>query len=405
MKKETNVKRRFFRTGSILPLAVIIVVILAIVGLSLLSMGRHTRVFAARTVADLSARLCADAGMTRSLGEMEVILRDDPTKLINATLPSATETSLDGCYGKYSFACTKEGTTLKDGFLLHSTGKSGASQRDVYAKIVTKSVFNNAISVKGSIEIKNSAEFGTWPDANVPIIIQTNLSSGSEGKVVLKNGVTIPGNLIIGPGGDIDDVVEIKGSSSVEGETFASIEEVQFPSVEAPTGLPYSGNIAGSKNILTSAQYDSISLGNSDVLTVSGNVTLYVTGDIVLGQSSSIIIEEGSSLELYLGGDLEDKNSSGIEYDSTAAPDATSFKLYGLDSCESIVLKAKSEFAGSIYAPEADIDLRNGGDIYGSISGNSLVMHNGGNFYYDTRLGELFYPPTLYFSVVRWWED
>jgi hypothetical protein len=149
-------------------------------------------------------------------------------------------------------------------------------------------------------------------------------------------------------------------------------------------------------------KYDTINLPNSGVLRIQAPTTIYVVGPTILNNASEIFIEGDGALHLYLGGNLEDKNSTGFTNDTF---DATRLKIYGLDTCLHIDLKAKSDFYGAVYAPEADIDLYNGGDFYGSIAATSFEMKNSGNFYYDRRLSEVdINDAAAVFKVVRWWE-
>ena len=66
--------------------------------------------------------------------------------------------------------------------------------------------------------------------------------------------------------------------------------------------------------------------------------------------------------------------------------DSTKLYFYGLPTCDSIILKNSSDFYGAIYAPNAMLDIRNSGEIYGSFVGEDMILHNSVNFHYDYAL-------------------
>jgi hypothetical protein len=241
------------------------------------------------------------------------------------------------------------------------------------------------IAVKDSIVIYNSMSLSSYPVAGSHLVMRTN--SIEANTIILRSNIIVDGDIICGTGGATEDVINMSPGAIISGNVYSALEDMVFPSVIPPMGLIDKGSITTSGTILSGGQYSSVNLGSGQILTVNGNVTLYVTGNIILGTSAGIRIAEGSSLIVYVGGNVEEKNGSlGIGSESMLMPDATSFNLYGLDSCQNVVLKNKSTFAGAIYAPNADVVIKSGADIYGAIAAKSLSLETGGDFYYDTRL-------------------
>ena len=66
--------------------------------------------------------------------------------------------------------------------------------------------------------------------------------------------------------------------------------------------------------------------------------------------------------------------------------DAKKLTIYGLESCESISLYAKSAFYGTIYAPNADVEMKNSADVFGSIIADTFIQKVAANFHYDADL-------------------
>jgi choice-of-anchor A domain-containing protein len=116
-----------------------------------------------------------------------------------------------------------------------------------------------------------------------------------------------------------------------------------------------------------------------------------------------LIVPVGSSLELYLGGTFEGKNNSELQNDTG---DAANLKIFGLDTCTSIIIKNSGDFYGAIYAPKANLVLHNGGTVEGSFVGDNFEMKNSGTFIYDCDLGDVGIDDlAASFSVFRWWEE
>jgi hypothetical protein len=64
------------------------------------------------------------------------------------------------------------------------------------------------------------------------------------------------------------------------------------------------GTIRKDKTVRNDGKWDEINLGNSEILTINGDVTLYVTSDVLMGNGVGFVFTENSSLVLYLGGDM-----------------------------------------------------------------------------------------------------
>lgn len=391
-------KMRKNEKGLVLSLVVIMVVVLLFTGLGLLKLGSSARIKAAVATSGISATAAADAGMTQARRLMNKKLVDE-LLWDNDTLPSETDTPLANANASYTFNVSGDPC----GFTVTSTGKSGRLTKTVYSALTVGSIFTG-ISVDGTIDIKNGACLGTIP-AGGDLDLRTN--SVETDSIILKSGVVVPGDVVIGPGGDIDAVIDTKQSTVIQGNAYPAQEEVTFPPVVIPQeldnlsltaytytpGVPITGNV----------KLDSISIPISGLQEFVGECKVYVLGDISLSNGAGITITAGSSLTLYLAGDMYGMNAAGV---TNVANDSTKLSLYGLDTCTSIDLKNSSDFYGSIYAPNADLLIRNGGDLYGAFVGNSFEMKNLACFYYDLALAnsginEL----AARFEVQRWWED
>jgi hypothetical protein len=376
------------RGGFALAAMLCAVVILFIIGACVLSLGLHSRVFAARTSSDISARCAADAGVTKALFEMNEKLKVIPWQ--DSSLPEVTQESLPNTEASYSYAVTGD---LGSGYFVQSTGKSGLREKNINCSLSLQGPFERAILAQGPLVLKSGTivegynSEDPW-ETDVDATVGT-LSILPDG-VVLNAGVIINGDVIVGVGGDVETVVKDLGASTHR--QYALLKQIILPAITVPE-LPDKG--AGIKvhgTTLTvgptdTGQYGEIELKKASdpgILEVNGgDVVLYVTGDISLGQGCEIVIKDGATLVLYLDGDMVADNDAGINNECTPK----SFKLFGTSTDEQVItLKAKSESLGAIYTPNAIVTIMADGDVYGSITAKTFEMKSGGNFYYDKAL-------------------
>ena len=382
-----------------MPLAVLVIVIACVIGMGLLGMGSGKRLMSVRTNTRLLARAAADAGIEKALYEMNESLKVKPWD--SSVLPSVTGEDLPHSGAVYDYQVTG---TIGSGYSMQSTGVCSSAVKTVTCDLELKGVFDYALLTKYGMILANGStvdwvNFGADDD-----LLKIGTQDTTAGALELKNDSVINGDVVCGAGGDPSIVVKDQGAN-ITGDIYSTPMEQELPSVSVPTWLallPSQGDIEDPNTITTSGKYDSINLGNSEVLTISGPVTLYITDDIILGNGAAIEINPNSSLTLYIGGDLEGKNSSGF---NNLTEDSTTLKIYALDTCDDIEFKNNSDFYGALYSPDSDIILHNTSDMYGSIIGETYDQRNSGTFYYDAALREVSTDDEAVRFVIRNWSE
>jgi hypothetical protein len=407
------------RSGSAMPLVVVAIIVLLAMGVGLLSLGFNGRIYSLRTASDIKARCAADAGLEMALFEMNQKLKVKPWN--DSSLPEAADVKLPYSDATCSY---KVIGSLAGGYRLQSVGKSGDANRAVSATIKLQSGFSHAILTKEQLILKsgtivdgyNSAD-PTDADFEVDIGSQSNANDS----VVLNMGVVVNGDVFVAIGADLDDA--IKGAGTVTGSKYTSPPE-SLPPVTAPV-LPAKPaiDVTGQTLSLTpadSGSYPEIYLRQGDLLDgkkvistvpsiieVSGDVVLHLTGDIQLENSCEIIVKPDSTLKIYTDGNIHSRNGSSISTENP--PDAaTSIQIYATGQDKQFIdIKAKSEFTGTIYAPDDDVVLYAKGDAYGSIIADSFNYMAGGNFYFDEALRDdvSIDDEAVIFVVNRWYES
>ncbi len=407
MKKLLQTKKR----GSAIPLAVVVVLILLAMGTGLLSMGLNSRIFSLRTTSDITARCAADTGLTMALYQMnENLKKVKPWSGIS--LPKATDTSIPYCDASYSYSVTGN---LANGYIVQSVGKADQAQRTVYATLGLRALFEHAILTKGSLVLKSGTVIDGYNSGD-PLDTDFNVDIGTQStedsSVVLNSGVNVKGDVLVGLGGDPDTVIKDLGATT--GDQFGGTEKDPLPLISPPALLDTGLDLTAKSEIVTitpteNGQYGNITLASSvkaGILEIDGgDVVLYITGNIDLGNSCEIVVKDNSSLTIYLDGDIVSGLGSSIGTENPSK-DALTIQLYGTGEGEqNFDIKAKNEWTGVIYAPNANIDLYANGDIYGAIVGNSFEFKSGGNYYYDEALRTVSLEDEgVRFVVERWYE-
>lgn len=391
-----NIRRK--RKGTVLVLVVTIMVVLLITGLGLLRLGYSSRILAARSAFEISAIQAADAGFTQAKLLMDKKLIEE-LSWNNSDLPTATNVALVNSDATYSYDVTGS----PSGFTVTSTGTASNTTRTVNGLLRIKSLWTG-LSVQNTLDIKSGTILMSDPEDEYFAIRSNSIADAS---MVLKANTSIPGDIIIGPGGTIEDAVDMKATTEVTGMMFAADEELYYPPVVVPNILTSIGETAyiysAGTTLTGNNKFTDMNLGVGDIQEINGNCEIYVVGGIILDNSAQLVVPAGSSLKLYLGGNFEGKNGSELKNETN---DATQLKIFGLPTCTSIDIKNSGDFYAAIYAPEADLVLHNGGIVEGSFVGDNFEMKNSGTFIYDTDLGNVGIDDlAASFSVFRWWEE
>jgi hypothetical protein len=329
-----------------------------------------------------------------------------------STLPQAIDEKLPYCDATYSYTVTGD---LTNGYSVKSVGRADQAERTVYATLRLKGLFEYAILTKESLILKPDTLIDGYNsedplDTDVEIDISTQ--STADSSVILNSGVTVEGDVTVGVGGDPDTAIKDLGATT--GDRLGGIIEDPLPLIPPPA-LPNMGDdiIAKGETVTIgpadSGQYGDIIVTKGDkvgVLEISGgDVVLYITGDIDLGESCELVVKDDSTLTIYIDGDIHCRTKSAINAEYPPE-EPTKFQIYGTSETEQTFdIKAKNDWSGTIYAPNADVILYANGDFYGSTVSNNFELKAGGNYHYDEALRKVSIEDAgVRFVVKRWYE-
>jgi hypothetical protein len=369
------------RSGFISLMAMVVAIIMFIIGIALLTLGFNRRLFSIRANQQLAARCAADYALNKAVYQMNLRL---PGPINDATLPAEDAVQVPGSSaGTYATSTYSYTVTKSSGiYSVEAHGTSGSVTKTVACDLRLKSALEYAILTKDKLDIFPCSTVNCINCGSIPLKIGTTNNPNTNAEITLKPGALVDGDILLGQNGIPS--LNISGSATVTGSVYAVATDYDLPLPTVPTYLSSATSQGNKSNpaTLTSGKYGNITLGNSKILTITGNVQLYVTGDISLGNSAKIIIDPNSKLTIYLGGQFDGKNGAGV---TNNTHDSTLFTLYGLGS-NSIHIFNSDEFYGVVYAPNASVEINNNVKIQGSVIAKDYKQDNSAIFTYDARL-------------------
>jgi hypothetical protein len=370
--------------GFALALALLAVMVFFATGVGLLAMGLRNRMLATDVVSDIAARTTADAALERALYRMNTLLKAD--NLQDDMLPSITDyMALPNSETTFTYNVTGNWT---DGYKIQAVGKSGRSEKMVSCDVKQQGLFREGLFSVGNIILKNGTTVDWYNNSGnkTPNVICTN--SNTAGAINIKEGVTVNGNIAIGPDGNPDNVISGMAESIITGDVYVMAEKRELIYVKPPAYLVSAlsgGEIIESCTITSSGKYQRIDLSGGHTITINGSVELFITGNVILRNSAQLQIETGSSLTMYVAGNITMDNGGMI---NNLTKDSTKLKIYGLVGCQMVLFRTASIFYGALYTPGADVRFDNAVEVYGAIVANSVEQKQGANVHYDASLLE-----------------
>jgi hypothetical protein len=250
-----------------------------------------------------------------------------------------------------------------------TSGKYDAAKRQANGNIATDATIIDSINMAA------------------PTIYGT-VSTGPNGTVTMGNGASV--------GATFDP--SLRAYNVADGISDGWIRNdfaTDIPDASLPQNFSSAGNLGTLKNTGTLAiqggdwTIDSMDLKTgSNIIISNGTIRLYITGDVNISGQGSIVVADGAKLELYAAGNVNIAGQGVINLTG----DPANNQFYGLPTSTSWSISGNGVWLGTVYAPEADVQLSGGGssgDMSGAIVANTITLSGGTKFHYDEDLANL----------------
>lgn len=195
------------------------------------------------------------------------------------------------------------------------------------------------------------------------------------------NGTTVQGNACVGSGGNPSTAINTSGGASYTGTPSAQDPNVVLPSVIVPVVGTNQGNATYNSNttLPPNQTYGSIKVTSGATLTL--NAGTYVFDDLTLVGNSVIKVGSGPIL-VYIKSGL-DLSGGTVVNASTKSTDLVFMVAAGASS---IKISGGAAASYAVYAPDSDVTITGGSDLYGAVVGKTVKNTGGSKIHYDAAL-------------------
>ena len=411
--------------GFVLPVGLMFMAVIAIMGTTAVIVTTTDLKIGSNYRDSVQAFYDAEAGVQYTIAMIEDGLANGTFALpaiIGNSIPFTSATPAG-----FSFVISSISMIGSNVFTFDSTGSGHGNSRSIievaFARDVAN-VINYAAFADTLVDAKNSGTTESY-DSSSPDPLKNDPSDplflsmggadiGSNDRLVTHNGTMIDGSGVFGEQSDGSPTVDGINSNSI----FTGTAGVNAGRIDPdPLGIN-SGGIYDPSTY--SASNDNALYGVGTTINTNGSITLfgkpgganYYFTSIILKNSANLTIDTTlGEVNIFLEGGLEAKNGSTINViDSSGNPgkptDFTIFSNARFDSTppERIDFKHGSEFRGLVYAPFADVDMKNSSAVYGAIWANTIDIKNSGTLYYDIALKNKYTNIKNDLSLLSWKE-
>ena len=379
-------KYRDSESGAAMLVALAIMIMISLLGMSAVQMSSTDMAITENFQQDMRSFYLAEGGIEHAYG----ILRDTSTWRTGLIGQSAGG-------GSYGVVITDQTTepALGDTLVFVSVATRSGAKTSIEVKFAPTRPFRWAAFADDHMDLNGGtytdsydSDSGTYAATMLP----TGGDVGSNGFVDISGDAEINGDAGTASAGDL----AIDGSAYVGGDTTTtapmqvfdpvSQDDVDFAEANntAPAGLSgvYNFN-AGNKSLR-------INPGNT--MTMTGGLYYFSSMDL----SGDLVIPAGETVRLYIDGDIQVQSLAKINVTGKPA------QLQIFSRGSEIRINGGAEVRSVVYAPDTEIRLTGGGDLYGAYVGNVATDNGGSNFHYDRSLNDL--ELMKHYSKVAWRE-
>lgn len=406
--EERIMKEKKSREGFVLVVALIITLVVGMVAASLVGMTLQEYRLSMRSAAYSKALHAAESGATLACEEFVRQI---------AAGSSRSPFSTNGSLGNASSYSVVGAVASSDSYVITSTGRvvlAGSTIQRVVRVTIQKvdtghQYFKYGLMSKASISMGGSVKADSYDSSDPtkstngqydPAKATKNATLATlttdDPAVQVNGGAQLSGIGVISviEGATVDIAKGISYTGTITYDAAQDIEEVAVPFfVPATTSIdtgPWATRyqtitVNGSKDMsLTSL---SVTADGSLTITGSGTLRIYVEGKTTVSGSGKIqIVPSPSSatlnVEIYANDDVSIAGSGVLNNTYLAA----NCSIWGTTNCTDISVTGNSGYIGTIYAPEATVDLTGSSFAMGAFLGGAIKFTGNTGYYIDESL-------------------
>ncbi|UCG62922.1 MAG: pilus assembly PilX N-terminal domain-containing protein [Candidatus Zixiibacteriota bacterium] len=294
---------------------------------------------------------------------------------------------------------------ITDRVTLRSTASYRESQANLRAVVVPELFypFKYAVYGEDGILMDNNSETDSYNSddgAYVDSLAGTEGDVASNGTIVLENSALVNGDA----SSSLTGGVSVCATCGVTEDVSDAAEPFEIPPIPDSVFTYYESNNDNITGVdpVTSMIYP----GPDLILAIADTITLttgvYYFNDITMNSNSVIILDPTDpdvEVKIYIRGTLTLDNNTTINPNN----DPTDCLIFS--DGQIVTIGNDTEIYAAFYGPDADVDLGNSCDWYGSIIAESVSMVNTGSLHYDEALAPIPITTTGNMLMISWIED
>jgi hypothetical protein len=213
---------------------------------------------------------------------------------------------------------------------------------------------------------------------------------GSNGNILMKQNSKTWGDAAPGPG----MTTTVLGNAVLAGTSNPQSKPKELPPVVVPV-IPSTGSLTAGNQTLPAGSYHFTNLvvSNNKVLTVNGPATI-VADNLQLKSNSQLKINASNGpVTVYVIDDFK-LESNAIAFPTSQKPGDLTFKLQTdniqnpdlIIDLDDVVLNSNTKVWGTIYAPNAKIEVDSNFELFGAIIASELDLDSNSFVHFDEQL-------------------
>lgn len=270
-------------------------------------------------------------------------------------------------------------------------------------------IWGNGIVAKGNVTFSGSADIDSYDSSVGPYNTATNRSDratvATNATVQVTGSATIFGWVATGGAQP-----SVGGSGRIYGATSPASPRVDpsrvrtdfntnLPDANAPAGtgialgsvtstltLPRGSDVPGANGryLYTASSFQ---LNGTAVLTIAGPVDIVSSSDATVNGSAKIVINNAAdaSFNLYCASTIT-LNGAGMVNNTGKAAKATIWGTKPSSGTQSVEINGSAAFVGTLYAPNANIQLNGASGFFGAVIGKTVTLAGSSDIHYDVQL-------------------
>lgn len=350
-----------------------ILMMLGLIGAAVIQTSSTDMSIADNCKCDLKSFYIAEAGVEHAYG----VLRDSADWRVGFT----SEPFTNGCYTVILVDSSANGS-LDDTIVLVSAGQCLNAVSTVEVKVAPAKPFQWAAFARDSMMLCGDTYTDSYDSDSgsyAATVTSDDGDVGSNGQIEICGQADINGDASTALAGGLD----INGYADVSGDTTTSAQPHIFdPVSQSAVDLARAVSMAPA-GLSGSFSYNS---GTQNLKLTPGNVMTMVSGvyyfnDVTV--NGTINLAPGAQVEIYIAGNVDIQAYGSINMGGRPID----MIIYGVGP--EIKFAAGAQITAVIYAPDVDLHLTGGCDLYGAFVGNIAHDAGGSGFHYDRSLRDL----------------